>query len=77
MAIPSQAVCTSCMTNADAVFWSGAAAVPLAVHAVTRARDRLRGETSRRRDAAYWSNTAFVESLGLDPVDVLGPPPVP
>ncbi|MEJ7765731.1 MAG: hypothetical protein WKF86_09570 [Acidimicrobiales bacterium] len=69
-------MCTTCMTNAEAIVLNTAMATGAAVSLARRVNDALRGVTAADRQvAAHAANARFVSSLGHDPVAILGPPP--
>ncbi len=71
-------MCGSCVTNAEAVLVSAVCAGNVAMSLVRRATDVVQGRTAaERRVGAYAANAGFLRSLGHDPAQVLGPPPMP
>jgi hypothetical protein len=68
-------MCASCFSSADSFLLGSAGAVAV----VREARQwlRLRTTTTRtgRRLARWAADADFVRTLGLDPAEVLGPPP--
>ena len=68
-------MCASCFTSADGLLMGGAGAITMVREA--RRWLRLRTTTTRagRRLARYADDVDFVRAMGLDPVEVLGPPP--
>jgi hypothetical protein len=68
-------MCASCFSSADSLLLGSAGAVTMLREA--RRWLRLRTTTTRTgRRLARWADDAeFVRALGLDPVEVLGPPP--
>ena len=70
-------MCGNCVTNAEAVLISAVGAGNVALSLVERLHDALQGRTAaERRLGAHQANAAFVRSLGHDPAQVLGPPPL-
>jgi hypothetical protein len=69
-------MCAHCFTSADSLLMGSAGAITMVREA--RRWLRLRTATTRagRRLARYASDAEFVRTLGLDPDEVLGPPPV-
>ncbi|MBI2168064.1 MAG: hypothetical protein HYU28_00980 [Actinobacteria bacterium] len=67
------------MTNAEAVLFQTMAGVGLVGGVVQRGRFRRAGRAEQlAREHEKWeANAAFMRSLDLDPVTVLGPPPSP
>jgi hypothetical protein len=68
-------MCANCFTSADSLLMGSAGAFTMLREA--RKWLRLRTTTTRagRRLARYASDAEFVRTLGLDPDEVLGPPP--
>jgi hypothetical protein len=68
-------MCASCFSSADSLLLSSAGAITMVREA--RRWLRLRTTTTRtaRRLARYAADAEFVGTLGLDPAEVLGPPP--
>jgi hypothetical protein len=68
-------MCANCVTSADTLLLGSAGAVTMLREA--RQWLRLRTTTTRtaRRLARYMADAEFVRTLGMDPVEVLGPPP--
>ena len=71
-------MCVNCVTSAEAVA-PGVAGATAAGNELRRiVFDALRGRTAHERRRETWhANAAFIASLGLDPQEVLGPPPRP
>ena len=68
----------SCVTNADALAVSMVGAAAAANEMRRVAWDALCGRSAFERRLHVWeANVAFISSLGLDPDELLGPPPVP
>lgn len=71
-------MCTGCFSAGTAFVIQGSAGIALAGGGLRRLRERLGGaDPFRRRLAAHRANAEFLAGLGLDPDQVLGPPPVP
>jgi hypothetical protein len=69
-------MCTSCVTTAEAAVIAAAAGLSMAKGAADRLADALAGRhPAERRQEAWDANAAFVGSMGLDPLAVLGPRP--
>jgi hypothetical protein len=68
-------MCANCFTSADTLLLGSAGAVTMLREA--RQWLRLRTTTTRtaRRLSRYMADAEFVRTLGMDPVEVLGPPP--
>jgi hypothetical protein len=68
-------MCASCFSSADGLLLSSAGA--LAMVREGRRWLRMRTSTTRagRRQARHEADAEFVRGLGLDPAEVLGPPP--
>jgi hypothetical protein len=68
-------MCASCFSSADSLLLGSAGAVTMLREG--RRWLRLRTTTTRAgRRLARWADDAdFVRTLGLDPAEVLGPPP--
>ena len=68
-------MCASCFTSADSLLLGSAGALTMLREA--RSWLRLRTTTTRtgRRLARYMADAEFVRTLGMDPLEVLGPPP--
>jgi hypothetical protein len=68
-------MCANCFTSADTLLLGSAGAITM----LRQARQwlRLRTTTTRtaRRLSRYMADAGFVRTLGMDPVEVLGPPP--
>jgi hypothetical protein len=65
-----------CVTNVDAIAVNAIAGSIYAVNAWERIADRRRGISRLEREQRIWlRNRSFVLELGLDPLEVLGPPP--
>ena len=70
-------MCGSCVTNAEAVLVSALGAGNVALSLAQRLSDAVHGRTSAdRRLSAHKANAAFLRTLGHDPAEVLGPPPL-
>jgi hypothetical protein len=69
-------MCASCFTSADSLLLGSAGAITMLREG--RQWLRLRTTTSRagRQLARYMADAEFVRTLGMDPREVLGPPPV-
>ena len=71
-------MCLSCVTTFDAVAVNAVIAGSFGVTAFERVRDRLVGRApGERRREIHAANAALLESMGLDPAEVLGPAPTP
>ncbi len=69
-------MCMNCVSNSDALAANVVGAAILAVNGWERWSDRRRGITRLERAQRTWlRNKAFIESLDLDPLEVLGPAP--
>ena len=69
-------MCASCMSSVDAAVWNSVAIVGVAASGARRLRDAAAGRLPlHRRQEAYGRNCEFLRSIGLDPVEVLGPAP--
>lgn len=69
-------MCGGCLQNIEALIVCGAGAAVAATNAWEAHTDRLAGVTPTERAQRTWlRNKAFMEELGLDPVQVLGLPP--
>lgn len=69
-------MCVSCMSSVDAVVWNSVAVACVAASGARRIRDAAIGRRPlQRRQEAYGRNSEFLRTLGLDPVEVLGPAP--
>jgi len=68
-------MCANCFTSADTLLLGSAGAFTMLREA--RQWLHLRTTTTRagRRLARYMADAEFVRTLGMDPVEVLGPPP--
>ena len=70
-------MCTNCVTGTEALLINSAGLVALGQGGWHRLTDRLRGRPAvERRQRAWEANAAFVRDLGLDPLEVLGAPPL-
>ncbi len=70
-------MCGNCVTNADAVLVSALGAGNVALSLAQRLGDAVQGRTgAERRLGAHQANAAFLRSLGHDPDQILGPPPL-
>lgn len=70
-------MCGSCVTHAEAVLVSAIGAGNVALSLAQRLSDAVHGRTgAERRLAAYQANAAFLRSLGHDPDQILGLPPL-
>jgi hypothetical protein len=70
-------MCGNCVTNADAVLVSALGAGNIALSLAQRLGDAVQGRTgAERRIGAHQANAAFLRSLGHDPDQILGPPPL-
>ena len=69
-------MCMNCVSNTEALAISLAGATT-AAHELRRVIwDALQGRPAyERKLERYESDVAFISSLGLDPAEVLGPPP--
>lgn len=71
-------MCGNCVTNADAVLVSALGAGNVALSLVQRLHDAVTGRSAAERKLdVHQANAAFLRSLGHDPAQVLGPPPLP
>jgi hypothetical protein len=72
-------VCLNCVSNADLVVVNGIAAAAVArtgwAHVRGFVGSGARPSRAQRRTVTYDDDAAFIASLGLDPGEVLGPPP--
>jgi hypothetical protein len=69
-------MCANCITTFDAVVLQSAGAAVIAQNGWARLQDCLTGRhPAVRRQVAYDRNAAFLQSLDLDPAEVLGPRP--
>lgn len=69
-------MCTGCFSVGTAFVIQGSAGIALAGGGLSRLRERLAGgDPLARRRAAHQANAEFLAGLGLDPDQVLGPPP--
>jgi hypothetical protein len=65
-----------CVTNVDAIAVNAVAGSIFAVNAWERIADRRRGISRLERAQRIWlRNQSFLRELGLDPIEILGPPP--
>jgi hypothetical protein len=65
-----------CVTNVDAIAVNAVAGSIFAVNAWERIVDRRRGISRLERAQRIWlRNQSFLRELGLDPIEILGPPP--
>ena len=70
-------MCSTCTTAIDTLGWNTAIGVAFASEGVRRLRHRLAGGRVVERQMADWDADAeFVKSVGLDPLEVLGAPPL-
>jgi len=70
-------MCGNCVTNAEAVLVSAVGAGNVALSLAQRLSDAVQGRTgAERRLAAHQANATFLRSLGHDPDQILGPPPL-
>lgn len=71
-------MCANCVTAAEALAISMAGATAAGNELRRVIQDAFRGRPAfERRIEAWQANAAFLSSLGLDPVEVLGAPPAP
>ena len=71
-------MCTSCVSNAEALIVGAVGAASATVGLTRRAIDALSGHGSdQRRLEAYQANADFLSALGHDPAQVLGAAPRP
>jgi hypothetical protein len=69
-------MCMNCVTNVDALAINAVAGSIFAVNAWERISDRRRGISRLERAQRTWiRNQSFMRELGLDPIEILGPPP--
>lgn len=69
-------MCMNCVTNVDAIAINVVAGSIFAANAWERAADRRRGISRLEREQRTWiRNRSFMLELGLDPLEILGPPP--
>lgn len=70
-------MCSTCTTAFDTLAWNSAIGLAFATEGARKVRDRIRGRRPVDRAMADWSaNADFVRSIGLDPLEVLGAPPL-
>lgn len=70
-------MCSTCTTALDTLTWNSAIGLAFASEGVRRVRDRVRGRRPVERAMDDWNaNAEFVKSVGLDPLEVLGAPPL-
>lgn len=65
-------MCAGCFTQIDAVAWSAAGATA----AASVGWRHLRSGRAVARQKSYEETASFLELLGHDPDDIIGPPPV-
>jgi len=71
-------MCTSCVSNAEALIVGAVSATSATVCLAQRGIDALSGRSSdQRRLAAHQANADFLSALGHDPAQVLGAAPRP
>ena len=69
-------MCMNCVTNVDAIAINVVAGSIFAVNARERVSDRRKGISRlERAQRTYIRNQSFMRELGLDPLEILGPPP--
>lgn len=70
-------MCSTCTTAFDAITWNSAIGLAFASEGARRIHDRLRGRRPVDRAMHNWTENAdFARSVGLDPLHVLGAPPL-
>ena len=68
-------MCASCFSSADGLLLTSAGAFTMLREARQWLRLRTTTTAAGRRLARYMADAEFVRTLGMDPVEVLGPPP--
>jgi hypothetical protein len=68
-------MCASCFSSADSLLLGSAGAVTMLREARQWLRLRTTTTPAGRRLARYMADAEFVRTLGMDPGEVLGPPP--
>jgi hypothetical protein len=70
-------MCVNCVTHTEVLAISFAGATTAALELRRVISDALRGRPAYERKRERWeADVAFISSLGMDPVEVLGPPPM-
>jgi hypothetical protein len=69
-------MCMNCVTNLDALCINAVGAAIVATNVWERVSDRRQGISRLEREQrTYIRNASFMRELGLEPIDILGPPP--
>lgn len=69
-------MCQTCVTAFDTAATNGVILAAFAVNLLNRIRGRFSHQSRLEREMAVWeANADFVESLGHDPLSILGVPP--